>query len=488
MKKQRVLLIRASYLETHMAHNLSPPVGVLTLAAMIRRERPHQVEFRILDTGIERMNVRGTGRILREYDPDVVGISALSLEAANIHGIAALAKSINPSIRVVVGGPHATTFYDQALKDPNVDYAVVGEGETTFIELLDAIRDGAAPVNMPGVALRLDGEVSFGGPRAFQEDLDSLPIPAWDILDLRPYSRQLTMNGLLVRSPYAVLFTSRACPYQCVYCHAIFGKKFRAQSAERVLEEIEMLAGRYGVRECHFYDDVFNFDRGRAMAVMEGVASRGIDMKFSFPNGVRADIMTRDMVKSFARAGTYCIGYAIETASPRLQRLIRKNLNLDIAREVIEWTFDEGIIPCGAYMFGFPTETLEEMEQTRKFACGSKMLSALFFPVTPFPRTELYEMVGEYYPDYKMPYDSTPHMYYFYEKPYYTEVGGIDITRMRYRALKSFYLDPWRMWHMIDRFPKNRSYLRMVYWSLMFWFGKRGRKVEDLKISPSTCS
>jgi len=488
VKKQRVLLIRASYLETHMAHILSPPLGVLTLAAMIRRERPHQVDFRILDAGIERVNNRGAGRIIEEYDPDVVGISALSLEAANIHTIAAVAKSIKPSIKVVVGGPHATIFYDQALKDPNVDYAVVGEGETTFIELLDAIREGAAPVNMPGVALRLDGEVSFGGPRDFQEDLDSLPIPAWDLLDLRPYSHQITMNGLLARRPYAALFTSRACPYKCIYCHGIFGKKFRAQSAERVLEEIGMLEARYGAREIHIYDDVFNFDRGRAMAIMEGVASRGIEMKFAFPNGIRADIMTRDMVKSFARAGVYSITYAIETASPRLQRLIRKNLNLDLAREVIEWTFDEGIIPCGFFMFGFPTETLEEMEQTRKFACGSKMLSAVFFTVVPFPRSELYDMVREYYPDYKMPYDFSPHMQYWSEKPYYGEVTGIDMMKMRYRALKSFYLDPWRIWHMVDRFPKNLSYLRVVYSSLKYWFANYGRKVEDLKIPPSTCS
>lgn len=488
MKKQKVLLIRASYLDNHMGPQLAPPLGVLTLAAVMRRERSDKVEFRVLDTGIEEMNTAGVGRIIRDYEPDVVGISALSLEAANVHAIAALAKKIKPTISIVVGGPHATTFHDQVIIDPNVDYAVVGEGEATFIELLDAIRDGSGPVELPGVALRRDGEAYFGGPRPYQDDLDSLPMPAWDLVDIRRYSRWISMNQNLARRPYAALFTSRACPYKCIYCHGIFGKKFRAQSPERALEEIELLSGRYGVKELHVFDDVFNLDRDRAMAIMEGVVQRGIDMKFAFPNGVRVDIMTRDMVKAFARAGVYSVTYAIETASPRIQRMIRKNLNLDRAREVIEWTFDEGIIPCGFYMFGFPTETYEEMELTRRFACDSKMLSALFFAVVPFPRSELYDLVREHYPNYEIPYDFSPQMQYWSLKPYYTELSGIDMMKVRYRALKSFYLDPWRMWHMIARFPKNLSYLRVVWVSLRYWFAKIGRREEKIEIPQATCS
>lgn len=482
-KRQKVLLVRASYLETHLALNIVPPLGVLTLAAVLRKERPKSVEFRVVDTGLERFNAKATGEIVREYAPDVVGISALSVEAAYLHELAGICKSINPHIKVVIGGPHSTTFYDYALKDPNIDYAVIGEGEKTFLELLDAIRDGEKAPQIAGLAYKRDGEIKFGGYREFEQDLDSLPIPAWDLVDLNRYSRLITMNALMARKPYASLFTSRACPYKCIYCHSIFGKKFRAQSPERVLEEIQLLYRQYGARELHIYDDVFNFDRERVAAIMEGVKNRGIDVKFAFPNGIRSDILTRELIRLMAEAGVYSMTFAIETASPRIQKMIKKNLNLEKAEEAIRMAFEEKIIPCGFFMFGFPTETREEMEQTIKFAVRSKMLSAIFFTVVPFPRTELFELVRRHYPDFEMPYDFSPGMYYWSDEPYYTKVSGIDVKKVRFRALRSFYMDPWRIWNMMKRFPKNFDYPRIILLSLRYWTLGYGREAPKVKLN-----
>jgi len=480
-RKQRVLLTRTSYLPGRMGGIIVPPLGILTLAAVLRRDRSSEVDLKVLDTGINKLTVSEVARIIREYEPDVLGLSALSLETAELHKITAAAKQNDPGIKVVIGGPHATTFHDHVLLDSNVDYAVVGEGEVTFVELLDVLRDGSDASEILGVASRRDGQLYFAGHRPFEEDLDSIPIPAWDLIDIPPYSKAMSMNGFIAEKPYAGLFTSRACPYRCIYCHRIFGKKFRAQSTERVLEEIELLHHKFGVRELHIYDDIFNFNHRRVMAITEGVLERGIDMKFAFPNGIRGDIMTREMIKTLVRAGAYSITYAVETASSRLQKLINKNLNLDKVFECIEWTFEEGAIPCGFFMLGFPTETLEEMESTLKFACRSKMLKALFFCVVPFPQTELYRLVQETYPDHDFSYDFSPGMYYWSQKPFYSEVSGIDVEAIQARAWKTFYTDPWRVWNIIKRFPKNSSFMRGISRGILTMMGL-GRREDSVEV------
>ncbi len=469
-RKQRVLLVRSNYLEGQVGKLFSPPLGILSLAGMIRRERPGRVDVQLIDMGIERLTVEKMSAIIRSWEPDVLGISTLAIEDENLHNLGQMAKETLPGITVVVGGPHSTAYYDVIMKDRNLDYAVIGEGELTLIDLLDHLYEGACPDEIPGVAYNRDGKVIFSGNRPFIEDLDSLPIPAWELLDLMPYSRGANPNGFLAKSPYASIFSSRACPYRCAYCHHIFGKKFRSQTPERTLDEIEFLSRRFGVREIHVMDDVFNLDVPRATDIMEGVVERDIDMKFAFPNGVRGDILTRNLIRSMARAGTYCMNFAVESASPRIQKLISKNINLPRLSEAVEWAYEEGIIPAGFFMFGFPTETIEEMEETVKFACRSRMLKASFSCVVPFPRTKLHDLVKECYPDYNLSYDISANLHFRSKMPYYQEITGIDVTALQQRAWKEFYINPKRIWGILSKTPKNKALMMIIWYSVIVNF------------------
>lgn len=481
-KKKKILLIRANYLPGLLGRQIVPPLGILTLAAVLRRERGGQYDIKILDTGISKTHPLQTEKFIRDFSPDIVGISALSLESANLHVIAAVTKRVSQNIKVIVGGPHATTFYDIILKDPNVDYAVVGEGEMTFVELLDYLNDGADGAGIKGVACLRNGELKFGGVRPFIEDLDSLPFPAWDLVKLLPYSRRvINMQGLLAASPYAPLFTSRACPYRCVYCHQNFGKKFRAQSAERTIEEIDMLTKKFNVKEIHIFDDVFNLDSQRVLDICEGILRKGLKIKISFPNGIRGDLLGKEVLSALSRAGTYLITYAVETATPRIQKMIHKNLDLEKIKQTIEWSFDMGIIPAGFFMFGFPTETEEEMRNTVKFALNSKLLKALFFCVVPFPRTELYDLIKKTYPQLDFSYDFTGAMHYWSTTPYYTQVTGIDVATIQKRAWAKFFLDPWRLWTILKRYPKNWNFINTAYQSIFSTFLAFGRPDAPMK-------
>lgn len=427
--------------------------------------------------GLHNLSIGQLVGAIRSWEPDVMGVSSLSLEAGLLRELAAAAKEARPQMKIVTGGPHSTYFYDWVLDDKNVDYAVTGEGEETFIELLDHLREGTNPGSIPGLAYRRDGELFYGGDRPYITEYDSIPIPAWDLIDISKYSKMTNPNGYLARSPFAVINSSRGCPYGCIYCHNTLGKRFRAASPNRVLEEIEYLS-ELGVREIHFADDVFNFDVNRAMEIFSEISRRGIDMMFAFPNGIRGDIMSHDMIDEMARAGVYSMQFGVESASPRIQRLIHKNLNLDKLLETTEYAHEKGIITGGFFMLGFPTETLEEINRTIDFAVNSKMLKASFSTAMVLPRTQMHELVKQTYPDYDLKYEDPSDFRYRKHRPYYAEVTGIDIESIQKQAWRKFYFKPWRMYNILKMCPINRSFLQMLWYSFMVNFRGAGLNEE----------
>jgi radical SAM superfamily enzyme YgiQ (UPF0313 family) len=282
-----------------------------------------------------------------------------------------------------------------------------------------------------------------------------MPFPAWDLVDLPSYSNVRNMNyGLQAASPYASLFTSRGCPWPCTYCHSNFGKKVRWRSPENVLREMTLLVERHGVREFHFYDDIFNLDGPRSGVIMDLIAERGWALKLAFPNGLRGDILTEDLLRRYRRAGTYLICFAVETATPRLQKMIRKNVDLEKTRRIIQQARAEGIIPLGFFMLGFPTETVEEIRATIDWACDSALLKAFFFSVIPFEGTAIADQAREAAPGVSV----APTVTFHSEDCYYTAATGVDLTRLQQTAYLRFYLNPVRLLTFFGRYPRKRYF------------------------------
>ena len=403
-------------------------------------------------------------RKLSEFQPDLVGLSALTFEAEEMHRAAELVKRFRPQCPVVVGGPHGTMFYPEVLEDGNVDYVVVGEGEKTLVELADHLAEGGHFPELKGVAFRRDGEVRFSGMREPITDPDTIPFPAWDLVKFDRYRRfadvNLDMAGGLGRGRYMGLFTSRSCPYQCVYCHSIFGKGFRARSPGSIEEEIGVLTSRYGVKEFQIYDDCFNLDRNRTLAIAQGIVRRDFDIRISFPNGVRGDLLDEEVLTWLKRAGGYYLCIAVETASPRLQKIIKKNLDLAKVGEAIRIADRVGFLVKGYFMLGFPGETEEEMRRTIDFAVNSPLFSAAFFTVVPFSKTPIYDMYR------KPPKPSRPdfihhHYYFFRGRDPFTE-EGINLRKMQRQAYIQFHLrKPWRIIKGFTRAPNPLGYAYM---------------------------
>ena len=173
------------------------------------------------------------------------------------------------------------------------------------------------------------GEVTVNpGSAPIVEDLDSLPMPAYDLIDLPRYWHVQSIAPI-PRRRYVSMVTSRGCPYGCMWCHNIFGRGFRAHSPERVVEEISEYTKRYTINDIEFLDDCFNLKRKRVIDVADLLRKKDIRIKIAFPNGVRADLFDEETMDALAESGMYFCSFALESASPRIQKLTRKNMNLE---------------------------------------------------------------------------------------------------------------------------------------------------------------
>ena len=388
MNIQRLLLLRVN----SGIDVAPPPLGLMYVASYIR-DRRRDIDIKILDGRCKGLSMEQINSIISDYRPDILGITSMHVEAENVHAQAKSAKRILPQIKIIIGGPYACADYQKALEDSAIDFAVVGEGEEVMDELIGAFDENQQISGIKGLAHKKDGKVIFNGPRDFIKDLDSLPLPAWDLINLDDYfygKKRPLENPLQVHKKAVAVFSSRGCPYQCTYCHNIFGKRFRARSAENVVAEIELLKNKYGIKEIEFLDDSFNIDKARAHRIFDLIIHKKLDIKICFSNGIRIDRIDEELLDKMRRSGVYRVNYGIESASKRIQAVMKKNLNIEIANNVINKTIKKGILSGGFFMMGFPTETEQEVMETIGFAARSKLHTAVFAIVTPFPSTEMY--------------------------------------------------------------------------------------------------
>ena len=445
----RVLLIKPRRNEEQPT--LMPPLGCMYLASYLRRNG--DVEVRIIDMTAEQMPYSRLAREIEAWGPDLVGVSALTYESDGMDRVASVAKSVRADLPVVVGGPHPSAYTERVMTHEHIDYAVVGEGELTFESLVDALRSGGDIAGIDGLALREDGELRINPRERWVGDLDTLPFPAWDLIPLKTYKKFVRMSRCGMND-YMVIFTTRSCPYKCLYCHQVFGKGYRTRSPENVLAEMRTLHDTYGIRHFEIIDDIFNLDLPRAKRIFDMIVESGMRVRLTFPNGVRGDHLDEEFFVKARRAGVVFMAFAVETASPRLQRKLQKNIDLDKIRANILLARKHGIFCHGFFMLGFPTETREELLATSKFAVTSALHTANIFVVNPYEGTGLADWAREIG---KPVLDEFDWNYFSKDFVNLTDVSDDELNRIRRVTIRRFFLSPRRAYHVLRDLPDKSN-------------------------------
>ncbi len=441
----------------------SPPMGLLYLSSSLKRTFPG-ISTRLLDLRLEKRKGQGLETILRSWEPDLVGFLSLSGDFSVLARLSGIVKKTVPHAHVSCGGPYPTHCPEDFMDLIHVDSIVRGEGENSLRHLVEylsgKIPAGELPSNGVGVR-NTQGVLTIPGHSPLEHDLDSLPFPDWDLIDIGLYSKAIQINAVLGGKRYMPIVTSRGCPFHCIYCHNMFGKKPRLRSPKNVVDEIETLIRHYGVDEIQIYDDIFNIDRDRLMVICDLIIRRNLKIKMSFPNAIRGDMLDDEMIEKLRQAGAYMITFAIETASPRLQKLIRKNLDIGKTVHAIRFASRIGLITRGFFMVGFPTETKGEIRETLTLARNLPLTTMSVFSVVPFKGTVLHELAMKSTSPRGRLRLAQPDPSYFAPRTFYTDETGISLRRHILAAYVLFFT-PLRLVRYFIKIPRKGLYLRHV--------------------------
>lgn len=388
MKKKRICLVNTGR-RTLYSSLVSPPMGILYIAAYLRDRLP--ADITVINQKLDNIDEDTLARRIASLKPDIVGLSVMTPSSWILPFISARLRELLPEVLIVAGGAHITGTGPSALAGTEVDLGFRGEGETVFAMIAERFPDRSGYYDIPGLIVRgPDGEITENSGTLPQiKDPDTLPMPAYDLINIHDYWKVQSMLPV-PRRKYISLFSSRGCPYGCIYCHSVFRNGYRVHSAERMVEEIGLYQKRYGITEIEFLDDIFNLDRKRLLRFCELIRSRGIKVKIAFPNGLRGDIFREDELDALADAGMHMASFALESGSERIQESCGKRLNIGRYLKNVEYAVKKGVFINGFAMLGFPTETAEEMQMTIDVACMSRLHSISFFTVTPYPGSRIY--------------------------------------------------------------------------------------------------
>jgi len=412
-----------------------PPLGLMYVAAYAEKYTDHEIE--ILDTQVENLSYAEIETRIRKIKPDVVGIQTMTFTLIDALTTAEIVKNIDETIHVNLGGPHVGIYPLETIKRKEVDSLVLGEGEITFTQLINNIDDKEKLRGIKGLVFKDKGEIINTGQSDFIDNLDDIPFPARHLTHYNKY-----YSLLAKRSPVTTMFTSRGCPYNCLFCdRPSMGKKFRARSAENVVHEFEECFNM-GIKEIFIYDDTFTIDRQRVIDICDKILERNLDIGWDIR--ARVNTVDEELLRKLKAAGCERIHYGVEAGTPEILKVLRKGITLEQAQKAFKMTRDIGIDSLAYFMIGSPGETREQIMQTMKFAGNLNPDYVHFSITTPFPATDLYKQglnTRIFADDYWSDFAANPTKD-FIPQLWEGELNREELVVLLKKAYKNFYLRP----------------------------------------------
>lgn len=467
MKRLKVLLLKPY----SRSDEVIPPLGLGYLATAIREK--HDVE--ILDGDKERLTPEKFKKELKIKQYNIIGIQMFTFQVALVKKYIRFIKKILPEAKIILGGPHPSCSPLGIFRFfPEADWVFKGEAEIGLANLLDLVaidnnpsREKLAGV-IPGLIWRDNGQV-VANPPVFVENLDSLGMPAWDLL--RPDTYPLSPHGGFFKNyPVAPIVTTRGCPFNCTFCagHLITGKKIRFRSPENIMEEIRLLHDQYGIREIHIEDDNFTFNKNFVKEFCAELKKSNLGISWTCPNGVRLDTLDEELILIMKDAGLYGISVGIESGSDRILQHMKKGITKEQISEKINLIKRCGLSVSGFFILGYPTENKEDILATINFAIELGLQRAGFSLFKPFPGTEITKMLIEKGELKQMSNEDWAR--FVLADAVYAPLGFTkqQMKKIRREALLRFYLRPAIAANFI-RDIKNWKHLKVILARIYSW-------------------
>lgn len=394
----RVLLIQPPTMFIQQAYGIkkknvsfghAPPLGLGYIASYLEMDG-HQVT--IMDASARELTMEQAVQEVVEANPDWIGITAMTNYIEQVHTLSRQLKERLPQVPIVLGGAHATYFYRETLEEiPAIDHVIYGEADRVIRDYARCLHDPASLWQLPSLAYRdHQGQVRVNPPAPLVESMDEVPMPAWHLYDFSLY-RPLPLQYR--RQPFFTMITSRGCWWRrCKFCFqaGFCAVKFRRHSPRRVVDEIEILYHRHGIREIAFWDDTFIMNERWLGELAALLKERRLDI--SWVASGRANTMNENILRIIRDAGCWSMFVGVESGNQDLLDMIEKGITLEQVREVFRLAKKIGIQTRGAFMLGLPGETPEKAKRTIDFAIEIDPTYAIFYATYPRYGTELYEI------------------------------------------------------------------------------------------------
>ncbi|MFH2068552.1 MAG: radical SAM protein [Candidatus Omnitrophota bacterium] len=393
-----------------LSEGRTPALSLLYLAAYLRKSwKGTELKMRFEDgllLGMEKTLLR-----IKEFRPDLLAVSFYTPQAEGAYELINNVKSALPETFVAAGGVHATALPEEVFERSRPDAVVIGEGEETFSELVGLLGSKGRLARedlrrIPGIAFAEDGQMEKTLPRPFIRDLDSIPFPAYDLIDLKDYKGWYLNKGGLE----APLFSARGCPYWCTFCSNVIWKAgrptVRLRSPKNIADEIEWLVKECGVNEIYDCSDEFNNNIHNALAICREIRRR--NLKVRWKTSLRADRLPEELVKEMAPAGCWYALIGIESGNERTLEGINKKIELSEVETSCKLLKKYGIKVQGLFMLynvwekdgRLEYETTAEVRKTLDYAyrlVKNRLLDYVGWSITvPYPGSKLYDIAQKY--------------------------------------------------------------------------------------------
>ena len=355
------------------------PMGLLYLTGILE-ENEYEVE--VLDLLVSKYTKDKIKHKLVEYQPDIVGVTCVTMNYPVASDILKYCKSVNPNITTVIGGPHVTFAPEETLNEsPWIDIVVRREGEYTLLDIVQ----GKKLEDINGIAYRANGQIEITPERELIEDLDALPQPARHLFPISRY-QALASHGSIV--------AGRGCPFNCIFCvgSKMGGRKARYRNPKLVVDEIEQCLA-LGFKEINMEDDLLTFNHKHVHAFCDEIIKRGL--KFNWSIFARVDTVNQDILTKLKEAGCNWLSYGVESGNQEILDIVKKKITIEKVRESVKLAHDNGINVLVSFILGLPGETKETIQETIDFAQELNTFYG-FHVLAPFPGTEVREKAAEY--------------------------------------------------------------------------------------------